>query len=49
MKRGADGAFSLEVDHQVGSEYQFRYLADGCHWGNDKDADKQVPSPFGDS
>jgi 1,4-alpha-glucan branching enzyme len=49
MGKGKDGIFFALVDLPVGNEYQFRYLINDSQWENDKDADKQVPSPFGDS
>ena len=34
---------------EKGREYQFRYWLGQQHWENDNEADRQVPTPFGDS
>jgi hypothetical protein len=34
---------------EIGREYQFRYLVDDKEWENDMEADKFVPTPYGDS
>ena len=49
MKKLKKGAFTATLNLEKGREYQFRYLLDNSHWQNDGDADKLVPSPFGDS
>lgn len=49
MKKQKDGAFSVTLNLEQGREYQFRYLIDGTKWENDWNADKYVPSSFGDS
>ncbi len=49
MSRGKDGGFSATVQLEPGGEYQFRYLVDGCVWENDWEADRYVPTPFGNS
>jgi 1,4-alpha-glucan branching enzyme len=49
MKKQKDGSFSITLDLNPGQEYQYRYLIDGANWENDSNADKYVPSPFGDS
>jgi 1,4-alpha-glucan branching enzyme len=49
MKKLKKGAFTATVDLAKGREYQFRYLLDARNWQNDGDADKFVPTPFGDS
>jgi 1,4-alpha-glucan branching enzyme len=49
MKKLKKGAFTTTLDLEKGREYQFRYLLDNCYWQNDGDADKFVPTPFGDS
>ncbi|TFG83859.1 MAG: glycoside hydrolase [Spirochaetales bacterium] len=48
MKRNKKGCFELKTDLSPGREYQFRYLLDGTRWENDWNADKYVPSPYGD-
>ncbi|MFA6542065.1 MAG: isoamylase early set domain-containing protein [Bacteroidota bacterium] len=48
-QRNADGSMSMEIVLDTGKEYQFRYLCDGVTWVNEPDADKQVPTPYGDS
>ncbi|HNB53876.1 MAG TPA: isoamylase early set domain-containing protein [Anaerolineales bacterium] len=47
MKRRKDGSFSATVSLKPGTEYRFRYLADGQTWLNDTAADKFVPNSFG--
>jgi 1,4-alpha-glucan branching enzyme len=49
MKKQRDGSFRVTLDLNQGREYQYRYLIDGSNWENDSDADKYIPSPFGDS
>jgi 1,4-alpha-glucan branching enzyme len=48
MKKLKTGAFTTTLDLEKGREYQFRYLLDNKIWENDGDADKYVPTPFGD-
>jgi len=49
MKKLKSGAFTATLDLELGREYQFRYLLDEKIWGNDINADKSIPSPYGDS
>ncbi len=49
MKRLKNGDFKVTVDLDLYKEYQFRYLKDEIEWGNDWEADKYTPTPFGDS
>lgn len=49
MKKNKDGSFTITKDLESGKEYQFRYLLDQQNWHNEKQADKQVISPYGDS
>ena len=49
MKKLKKGAFTATLNLEKGREYQFRYLLDNRTWQNDLDADKFVPTPFGDS
>ncbi len=49
MKRLRNGDFTATVDLELYKEYQFRYLKNENDWENDRDADKQVPSPFAGS
>ena len=49
MRNGKNGNHSVTGELPVGKEYQFRYLIDDTRWENEKDADKQVPSPYYDS
>lgn len=44
-----EGIHSVSVELETNKEYKFRYLADGYIWLNESDADKHVPTPFGDS
>ena len=48
MKKMKNGDFAATVDLDLYKEYQFRYLKDETNWENDSDADKYVPSPFGE-
>ena len=48
MKKLKTGAFTTTLNLKKGREYQFRYLLDDKNWENDADADKYVPTPFGD-
>lgn len=48
MKKSKDGSFSVTLELETGSEYQFRYLIDGKIWENDWNADKYVVTHFGD-
>ncbi len=47
MKKLKNGGFSVSVDLDINNEFKFRYLFDGVTWGNDEEADKSVPTPFG--
>ena len=47
MKSLKNGSFTVTIDLEQGREYQFRYLIDETRWENDWDADKYLPSPFG--
>ena len=48
MKRLKRGAFNAVIDLEKGREYQFRYLLNGTDWENDGNADRYVPTPYGD-
>jgi len=47
MKRGKGGAFRATVELDPGQEMEFRYLVNGEHWCNDRDADAYVPGGMG--
>lgn len=49
MKKLKNGTFVATIELPIGREYQFRYLLDNKVWINDLDADRFVPTPFGDS
>ncbi|MBN2515207.1 MAG: isoamylase early set domain-containing protein [Deltaproteobacteria bacterium] len=49
MKKLKDGSFTVTIDLEKGKEYQFRYLIDQTQWENAWNADKYVPTPFGDA
>ena len=49
MKRLKNGAFATTLELEKGRGYQFRYLLDKHQWTNETEADKFVPSPYGDS
>lgn len=46
MEALKDGRFKVTVDLEKDSQYQFRYLVNGCEWHNDWDADEYIPNPF---
>jgi len=46
MKQKKDGSFSITLDLEQGSEYQFRYVIDQERWENDDQADAYLPSPL---
>ena len=49
MEKLKSGAFKTTLELEPGREYQFRYLLDKKTWENESDADKSVPTPYGDS
>lgn len=49
MKKLKDGAFTVTIDLERDREYQFRYLLDNLQWENASNADRFVPTPYGDS
>ena len=49
MKKLKNGAFTLTLDLNLDTEYQFRYLIDETKWENDWHADKYVPTPYGNA
>jgi 1,4-alpha-glucan branching enzyme len=49
MKLRKNGLFSTTLDLDKGKEYQFRYLLAGSIWKNEPQADKSIPTPYGDS
>ncbi|MCP3964129.1 MAG: glycoside hydrolase [bacterium] len=42
-----DGSHSLTVSLPAGTDYRFRYLADGEHWLNDESPDRLEYNRFG--
>lgn len=42
-----NGEFLATMELDAGKEYQFRYFIDNEIWGNDLEADKYMPTPFG--
>lgn len=48
MKKLKSGAFTATLDLETGREYQFRYLLDKENWENESDADRSIPTPYGD-
>lgn len=48
MQALKDGTFKATVEVEPDREYQFRYLIDNSKWENDSEADKYVPTPYGD-
>lgn len=49
MKRTRNGEYTASVDLKPGREYQFRYLLNDAHWGNESGADKLADTPYGDA
>jgi 1,4-alpha-glucan branching enzyme len=49
MTQLKNGSFKACLNLEIGREYQFRYLVDDKEWENDMEADKFVPTPYGDS
>jgi DNA-directed RNA polymerase omega subunit len=49
MKKQKNGNYTITLELEPGSEYQFRYLIDESRWENDWNADKYVKSPYGNS
>ncbi len=47
MKRLKNGAFVATMELDPDREYEYRYLLDDEKWENDWQADKYVPTPFG--
>lgn len=41
------GEFTSTLVFEPGTEQQFKYLADDCHWFNEIEADKQVSCGIG--
>jgi len=48
MKKLKNGDFTVTLELEVNREYQYRYLIDESKWENDWEADKYVPSAYGD-
>ncbi|MBN2280874.1 MAG: isoamylase early set domain-containing protein [Candidatus Marinimicrobia bacterium] len=46
LKKLKNGDFTVDLDMETGSEYQFRYRVNHEYWINDDAADKYLPSPF---
>jgi len=44
-----NGAFTTTIDLKKGRGYQSRYLLDEDKWENESEADRFVPTPYGDS
>ncbi len=42
-----DTGWSVTLDLDIGKEYQYRYLLNGCDWHNDWQADRYVPNEYG--
>jgi 1,4-alpha-glucan branching enzyme len=49
MKAQPDGSWTASLSLEAGREYNFRYLIDDSRWENDWNADKYLPSPYGDT
>lgn len=48
MKKLKSGEFKAVVELEPGREYEYRYFVDDKEWENDWDADKYVPTPYGE-
>jgi 1,4-alpha-glucan branching enzyme len=48
MDKLKSGEFKTIIELEPGNEYEFRYLIDDREWENDWDADKYVPTPYGE-
>jgi len=49
MKALKDGSFSTTLEIETGSDYRFRYVADGQRWFNDPESDNFEVTEYGDS
>lgn len=49
MKALKDGSFSHTIELAVGSNYEFRYLADNSRWFNEEEADALAETSFVDA
>ncbi len=49
MKKLKNGDHTIKLDLEPGREYQYRYFIDNGTWENDWQADKYIPTPYGDS
>ncbi len=47
MKKLKNGDFTATIDLDINREFQFRYLLDKVEFENDWEADRYVPSVFG--
>jgi hypothetical protein len=47
FRRNWKGDWTIELELNAGRPYRFRYLFDGCEWGNDWHADGHVDNPTG--
>ncbi len=49
MDQLKDGSYKAIIELEPQREYAFRYLIDDEIWENDGEADKYVPTPYGDA
>ncbi|MCK9451455.1 MAG: isoamylase early set domain-containing protein [Bacteroidales bacterium] len=49
MKALKDGSFSHNIELPVGTNYEFRYLADNSRWFNEEEADALAETSFVDA
>lgn len=47
MQLADDGIWSLQVDLEAGTKYQYRYLINGSEWHNDEVCDGYTAHPYG--
>jgi len=49
LQKLKDGTFKVTLELEPNREYQFRYLINEETWENDWEADKYVPTPYGNA
>lgn len=49
MKTLKDGSFSHSIELPIGTNYEFRYLADNSRWFNEEEADTLAETSFKDA
>lgn len=49
LQKLRDGTFKITLELAPNHEYQFRYLINENTWENDWEADRYVPTPYGNA